>query len=209
MNINHLLVIVLALSIMSCSRKSTLSDIQAYRQSYIQKHIDDQRSPIKSGDEAYIHFFDNDPAWSLVCDFSKDDDAKLFDMATYSGITKPYKVYGYLTCPSAFGDIKLEIYQSANIMNYPGYENHLFLPYKDLTNGDSSYGGGRYINVTTDDIANNKLYVDFNKSYNPWCAYSDGYNCPIPPIANHLDVAIEAGEANYSGPKKKRKSDSY
>jgi uncharacterized protein (DUF1684 family) len=73
----------------------------------------------------------------------------------------------------------------------------LFIPFNDLTNYEETYGGGRYLDVSTTDIVNGKMVVDFNKSYNPYCAYSDGYNCPIPPDANKLQVTIKAGEKNY------------
>jgi len=88
--------------------------------------------------------------------------------------------------------------------NIPAYADHLFLPFKDATNGEESYGGGRYIDLKASSIKDDKMAVDFNKTYNPWCAYSDGYNCPIPPIANHLDASLMAGEAKYTGPKKQR-----
>ena len=61
----------------------------------------------------------------------------------------------------------------------------------DKTNGKESYGGGRYLDL---EIPEDKIIIlDFNKAYNPYCAYSDRYSCPIPPIENHLDVAINAG----------------
>ncbi len=70
-----------------------------------------------------------------------------------------------------------------------------FLPFGDLTNGDSSYGTGRYLNVK---VSENKLIeLDFNKAYNPYCAYNDNFSCPIPPKENRLNVKIEAGEKTF------------
>jgi len=77
------------------------------------------------------------------------------------------------------------------------YRDYLFLPFKDATNGDSTYGGGRYIDIRMSEINNNTLTIDFNKAYNPYCAYSDGFNCPVPPLENHLEVALEAGERKF------------
>ncbi len=82
-------------------------------------------------------------------------------------------------------------------MNDPTYKNYLFLPFTDLTSGEESYGGGRYIDLETTDIFNNKVIIDFNKAYNPYCAYASGYNCPIPPRENDLPVAVKAGEMNF------------
>jgi uncharacterized protein (DUF1684 family) len=101
----------------------------------------------------------------------------------------------------------LAVYQSIKHLRHPIYKNHLFLPYRDHTNDETTYGGGRYIDVLISEVESGKMYLDFNKSYNPWCGYSDGYNCPIPPSENSLEVAIEAGEMTYAGEKKKRKQD--
>ncbi|MGF1507558.1 MAG: DUF1684 domain-containing protein [Anaerolineae bacterium] len=67
-----------------------------------------------------------------------------------------------------------------------------FLPFKDATSGDETYGGGRYINV--EPLPGDRYLIDFNKAYNPYCAYNAAWSCTIPPVENHLSVAIEAGE---------------
>ena len=72
-----------------------------------------------------------------------------------------------------------------------GYENYLFIPFGDATNGHKSYGGGRYVEV---DFTNSDfLLIDFNKSYNPYCAYSNRYSCPKVPLENILNITINAG----------------
>jgi len=77
-------------------------------------------------------------------------------------------------------------------MTHPIYKNHIFIPFTDLTNGEETYGGGRYIDAT---IPKGKsITLDFNYSYNPYCHYTEGYNCPIPPKENFLDIKIKAGE---------------
>jgi uncharacterized protein (DUF1684 family) len=83
-------------------------------------------------------------------------------------------------------------------MAVPEYKDHLFLPFTDLTSGEETYTAGRYIDLSFEDIIDNKVVIDFNKAYNPYCAYVSGkYNCPIPPRENTLSVAILAGEKNY------------
>ena len=74
-----------------------------------------------------------------------------------------------------------------------GYETSLFLPFMDETNGETSYGGGRYLDLEISDIQSNDVWIDFNQAYNPYCAYSSYYNCPIPPANNYLDIEIKAG----------------
>lgn len=178
--------------------------IKTHRDHYLQDFIKDNRAPLDSADLSYVHFFDADETYAVECVFTEATDKKPFPMATYSGITKPYQVYGYLLCPVKGQEIKLELYQNQRMASVPAYGDHLFLPFKDLTNGEESYGGGRYIDVMASSVKDGKMKIDFNKAYNPWCAYSDGYNCPIPPIANHLDIMLAAGESKYTGPKKNR-----
>lgn len=73
-------------------------------------------------------------------------------------------------------------------------EGELFVPFRDLTSGVSTYGGGRYLDVPyTDDIQ-----IDFNTAYNPYCVYNIEYSCPLPPAENKLLVEVRAGELNYS-----------
>lgn len=88
-------------------------------------------------------------------------------------------------------ELKLDIFQNIEASRIPLYRNSLFLPFNDLTNGVTTYGGGRYIDLTIpkEDV----ICIDFNKAYNPYCAYNYKYSCPIPPEQNNLDVEINAG----------------
>ena len=84
------------------------------------------------------------------------------------------------------------------LMENPQYKDYLFLPFTDLTNNETTYGGGRYIDLKLKDIREEgRLTIDFNKAYNPYCAFGEGFSCPIPPDANKLNVRVEAGEQNY------------
>jgi uncharacterized protein (DUF1684 family) len=70
--------------------------------------------------------------------------------------------------------------------------------FTDKTTGDQTYHAGRYIDLKIGDINDGKVVIDFNKAYNPYCAYVKGkYSCPIPPRENYLPVAMEAGEKNF------------
>ena len=88
----------------------------------------------------------------------------------------------------------LPIYKNIALQTNPVYKDHLFLPFNDFTNGSETYGGGRYIDLTLQDIKDDKVVLDFNRAYNPYCAYNHTYRCPIPPQDNNLDVSILAGE---------------
>ena len=90
--------------------------------------------------------------------------------------------------------IKLSVYQSQKLITRTEYKNHLFVPFTDGTTYTESYGGGRYLDLLQTDIKDGKIELDFNKCYNPYCAYAGGYSCPIPPNENKLNIPIKAGE---------------
>ncbi|HQA75421.1 DUF1684 domain-containing protein, partial [Flavobacterium sp.] len=75
------------------------------------------------------------------------------------------------------------------------YEDYLFLPFSDVTNGKESYIGGRYIDMRIQ--KENIWTIDFNKAYNPYCAYNHNYSCPIVPLENDLEIAINAGVKKF------------
>nr|WP_305050744.1 DUF1684 domain-containing protein [Elizabethkingia bruuniana] len=86
----------------------------------------------------------------------------------------------------------LKVYQSQDLIKKPSFKDHLFLPFRDATNEKETYGGGRYIDLRIP--KKDHLIIDFNKAYNPYCAYNAfDYNCPIVPIENKLPVEIRAG----------------
>ncbi|WP_247231742.1 DUF1684 domain-containing protein [Telluribacter sp. SYSU D00476] len=74
------------------------------------------------------------------------------------------------------------------------HEGTISLLYRDGTTGDETYGGGRYLDFTLDDVKGDSLLIDFNLAYNPYCAYNPTYACPLPPAENTLKVPIRAGE---------------
>ena len=87
---------------------------------------------------------------------------------------------------------KLTIFQSQDLIKKPEYEDYLFLPFGDLTNTKETYGGGKYLDLKIP--KSDKIILDFNQSYQPYCAYNAfDYNCPIVPKENKLKVRIEAG----------------
>lgn len=177
-----------------------------YRNTYKSGFIDDPRSPLTKEDLVNLDFYPPQPAWNLACTCTLLEGEKPFDLPTYSGTTRTYIKYAKAKCPYKTQTLELVLYKNIHQPINPLYKNNLFLPFKDWTNDEQTYGGGRYINLKDYDIKNQTIHIDFNKSYNPWCAYSDGYNCPIPPIENHVELAIEAGEKSFKGPKKHKEN---
>lgn len=96
-----------------------------------------------------------------------------------------------------FGKINFEVEgQPAELTVYMAqYGGGFFLPFMDATNGEETYDGGRYLEI--EPMTGDKYMVDFNLAYNPYCAYSEYWSCPIPPKENRLSVAIKAGEKRF------------
>lgn len=172
-------------------------ELIAHRKAYRNDFLTHQNSPLKEDDLQYLKFFDADESYRIKAEVIAMPGTLPFDLPTYSGNTKQYIKYGELHFQIKGSKLKLSIYQSVALSAKPEYKNHLFIPFKDETSGIETYGGGRYIDCLTTDIKDSNLILDFNKCYNPYCAYSSGYSCPIPPDENNLSVKILAGEKNF------------
>ncbi|TLV03602.1 DUF1684 domain-containing protein [Dyadobacter luticola] len=172
------------------------SETEAFRKNYRDEFLHTSNSPLKKDDLRYLQFFEPDSNYKVVAKFERKR-GQSFEMPTYSGVNKTYVRYGVLKFRVNGRRQTLNVYRSLSLQSVAKYKDYLFIPFKDKTNGQISYGGGRYIDLKTTDLKNNTYVLDFNKAYNPYCAYSDGYNCPIPPAANHLSVEINAGEKKF------------
>ncbi|WP_157887160.1 DUF1684 domain-containing protein [Hymenobacter sp. PAMC 26628] len=123
----------------------------------------------------------------------RDSTAAPFAMPTSTARRPMYRKYGDLYFTLAGQALKLSVYQNLELMTRPGFADYLFVPFTDLTNGHGSYGGGRYLDLREPTAGSRTLQLDFNRAYNPSCAYSPAYSCPVPPVENRLAVAIPAG----------------
>lgn len=138
-----------------------------------------------------IQFFPIRSEFAVQAKFNKINDNQIIGFPTSAKKTKYFKAYGTLQFRIHDQPFELTVYQSEPAIK--GYETSLFIPFTDATNGVNTYGGGRYMDLEMDEIKDGKVILDFNKAYNPYCAYSKYYNCPIPPANNRLDVEILAG----------------
>lgn len=194
---NRILILSFILSLIilsSCNSYYNLREIEHY-QSHLKKEWENpETTPLKEDEKDSfqgIQFFPIDKKYIVNADFKPIENGKTIPFPTSAQKIKHYKEYGKLNFKLNGNFHELTIYQSDPPIE--GYENSLFLPFMDETNGDTSYGGGRYLDFEITDIQSNKLKIDFNKAYNPYCAYSKYYNCPIPPANNYLDTEINAG----------------
>lgn len=178
---------------------SYADSLAQHREKYRQEFLTDAHSPLTAADTGNLRFFAPDKAYKILADFRRTPDAQIFDMATHSGKLKKYRRYGILSFRLQGQLCTLEVYQGIELLKQPALKDYLFIPFTDLTNYETTYGGGRYLDLRIGDIQHDKVWIDFNKCYNPYCAYVGGYSCPIPPDANKLQVAIPAGEMQYAG----------
>jgi uncharacterized protein len=187
------LIALIFLSPASFAQTAYKDSIKNYIKNYIDNH-----EVVKGDDRKQLHFFDVTEKYKVVARFEKAQTNQWFEMPTSGKIKKVFRVYGILSFTINDTLVKMNLYQSQGLMGNDEYKNYLFLPFTDATTGVETYESGRYIDLQTSDIKNNEVVIDFNKAYNPYCAYVSGvYNCPIPPVANHLQVAILAGEKIY------------
>lgn len=190
------LMLVLLTSLSGFSQ-SYPQQIAAYREAYKAEFLKSVKSPLKKEELDQLRFFAPDSTYRVEATVQRTPDAEPFELPTYDGQKKTYVKYAVLTFRLKGQPGQLTLYRSLQVARLPQYRDYLFLPFKDLTNGHETYGGGRYLDLRTGDIQNGKLKIDFNKAYNPYCAYSDGYACPIPPKENHLALKVLAGEKQY------------
>lgn len=179
--------------------------IAKHRESYKQDFVKDNNAPLKEQDLQNLHFYDADSTYKVSAAVEILKNEKIFKMPTYDGTSKEFYRYAKINFNLNGKPTTMTLYKSIALASNPTYKDLLFLPFTDETNNKETYGGGRYIDLSTKEIVNNKIEVDFNKAYNPYCAYSDGYRCPVPPEENDLQLEIKAGEKQYSGEKKHKK----
>ena len=118
-----------------------------------------------------------------------------FEMKTTTNRVAKERVFGILSFTINGQLLKLNVYQSEPEIDSDADSDYLFLPFLDATNGETSYGGGRYIDLTIP--TTDELIIDFNKAYNPYCAYNEKYSCPIVPRENYLALEIRAGVKRF------------
>lgn len=193
-------VIICLLLIGSCciaNAQSYTDLLQKHRENYVHELIKD--GPLDSADSSFVDFYAGNESYLVKCKFVATKGGEPFEIPTSAGTTKTYTKFGEFRFRLDGKKQKLAVYRSMALLNHPLYKNYLFIPFKDKTNGMETYGGGRYLDLFMKDVAGDEIVLDFNKAYNPYCAFSDGYSCPIPPQENHLKVSIEAGEKNFRG----------
>jgi uncharacterized protein (DUF1684 family) len=167
--------------------------IKAYQKMYVDSH-----EVVQGKDKKHFRFFPINKTYNVTAYFERIFDTVGFTMNTSAGTVKYFYKYGRLDFIIDGKECLLYVYQGKDLMQTEAYKDYLFVPFTDATTGNESYGSGRYLEFYKKDIAGDSLQIDFNKVYNPYCAYATGYKCPIPPRENRLGVAVKAGEMNFA-----------
>jgi uncharacterized protein (DUF1684 family) len=178
--------------------KFDLAVVEKFQKDLNVEYADAKTSPLTAEDLAQFKALDfypiNEKAF-IVAQFIRTEDEKPFEMPT-SGTRRPmYVKYGEARFQLEEKEFKLNIYRNIELSKKEEYKDHLFLPFSDLTSGKESYIGGKYIDlkIPTGDT----IVIDFNLSYNPYCAYNHKYSCPKVPLENDLDIEIKAGVKKF------------
>jgi hypothetical protein len=172
-------------------------DALAYQAALSAKYLDPDKTILSAEKRMKLQelgglpFFAVDPDYQVVASVQRFAVPEIVTMKTSSTRLAEYEVYALAEFELKGISYALTLYKSRRTDLAPEYQNLLFLPFKDATSGNATYGGGRYMDLP---IPNgNTVVIDFNKAYHPYCAYTTGYSCPVVPVVNHLDIPIEAG----------------
>lgn len=193
-NIALFLVFISVLGFSQTQNDETLA-IKKFQKELNEHYQNQKESPLRGDNFKNFKkhpFFPIDLKYRVKAKLVKTENAIPFEIPTSSGRTQPYVEYGKATFTIDGKPQVLTIYRSLNLIKMKGYEDHLFLPFRDETKGIETYGGGKYIDLRIPE--SDEIVIDFNQSYHPYCAYNAyDYSCPIVPEVNFLPTRIEAG----------------
>ncbi|WP_312762855.1 DUF1684 domain-containing protein [Epilithonimonas sp.] len=189
------LFIILSLFLNAQSEKENIASIKKFQKELNAEYLNPKKSPLRGDNLKNFKkhpFFPINLKYRVTANFIKTENPVPFELPTSSGKFKQYQEYGKATFDLDGKPFTLTLYQSLDLIKMDKYKDYLFLPFRDLTNEKETYGGGKYMDLKIP--AGNEIILDFNQSYQPYCAYNAfDYNCPIVPEENKLPIRIEAG----------------
>jgi uncharacterized protein len=183
-------------------KDSVLSDsayvagIQKERQDKNLTFRSSKGSPLEDADRTTfdsLHYYHPDIIYRVEADYKVFTRPDTVQMPLTTGESEPYLKYGQASFTLEGQKHSLFLYLKVHTT-----DSLLFVPFTDQTNGSETYEGGRFLDVAKPDKDAALVTLDFNKAYNPYCVYNYNYSCPVPPRANHLNIALKAGEKAYT-----------
>lgn len=188
-----------AITILSCAQdKQPILGETEWQKEMNAEYKDASKSPLKEKDRSdfkSLDFFKFDSTYVVTATLKRTPNTEWFKMKTTTSRESEERIFGILSFQLKGKTFSLNVYQGKELMKDEDYKDYLFLPFLDNTNGDTTYGGGRYIDLRIPE--GDTIEIDFNKAYNPYCAYNARYSCPIVPRENYLDTNIEAGVKKF------------
>ncbi|MBP9792712.1 MAG: DUF1684 domain-containing protein [Flavobacterium sp.] len=194
----YLVGLLFLMSFVVVAQEKTILTSKEYQDHLNKEYADSISSPLTKEDLAQfkgLDFFSITDKFIVEATFVRIKERKYFEMKTTTARKPKYKVYGKLQFQIEGKSFELFVYQSQDLKKKKGYEDYLFLPFTDYTNGVESYGAGRYLDFRIPKT--DKVVIDFNQAYNPYCAYNKKYSCPIVPEENDLKIEIRAGVKKF------------
>ena len=150
----------------SFAQSKTYKDsIESYFKKYVKEH-----EVVRGKDKELISFFPATENYVINCRFERTVNSPWFRMESSGPVKKNYRIYGIIHFTLHDTAVSLNIYQSQDLMATAKYRDHLFIPFTDASSGLETYESGRYIDLETGDIKNDRVLIDFNRAYNPYCA---------------------------------------
>ena len=195
---SRILMALFILCALSCSKKEKLLGDNDWQRKVNSDFKDASKSPLKKKDlKSFksLDFFPFNSDFVVSATLERTPDSKWFNMKTTSGEVSRERIYGILRFRLKGNDFKLNVYQGEEHLQTEQFVDYLFMPFLDDTNGDSTYPGGRYIDLRIP--MGDTIEIDFNKAYNPYCAYNEKFSCPIVPRENYLAIKVEAGLKDF------------
>jgi uncharacterized protein (DUF1684 family) len=180
---------------MDSSHDEYVWEIKQFRHQKDQFFATEASAPIPRNERQQfqgLRYFDPDPTYRVEAELVRFDAPEVVQLGTTTGRITEHFRYGEVRFTLDGQECRLTAYKSVDM---EGDSAELFLPFRDATTGQESYGAGRYLEVEED--GSDHLILDFNLAYSPWCAYNDAYSCVLPPAENRLPVAVRAGEKSY------------
>jgi uncharacterized protein (DUF1684 family) len=193
-----LLVILLQFSFGFAQNQFSLSAVEKFQNELNAEYADAKTSPLLAEDLKVFKSLDFYPAnekFYVVAQFIRTANEQPFEMKTSTDRKPVYVKYGEAHFNIDGQLFKLNIYRNIELSKKEQYKDYLFLPFSDLTCGNESYIGGKYIDLKIPQ--GDTIVIDFNTSYNPYCAYSPKYSCPKVPLENDLKIEIRAGVKKF------------
>ena len=178
------------------SSQDGLVDYESFWQKTDAEFSNPEQSPLHANDLAdfdTVPRYAYDPKYLVKARWEILSRQKPFEIETTTDRRPKYQKAGILHFVLDSVEIKLPVYRNLELMRDPAYKDYLFAPFTDLSNGEETYMGGRYLDLKSFEIGMDSVEVNFNLAYNPYCVYSAKYSCPKPPKENHISVNIRAG----------------